>query len=133
MESSAELLKNTVIAIKDWHLGPENVDQPNNEYWAKSAEMWGVSVEEARRKLCVNCEYYDNLPTTLKELEAIPMNKFDLYNSNGQRGYCHKLHIVCHTTRSCQAWECKEYEVPEEEVKEVAKDHAAIMFGSEKE
>lgn len=128
IENEEQLIKNTKVAIADWHLGPMQVDQPNDEYWNKAAEMWGVSPQEARRKLCVNCEYYNNLPTTLKEMEAIPLNQFDIYNSNSHRGYCHKLHIICHTTRSCQAWEVKEYEVPEEEVKE-APDHAAILFG----
>jgi hypothetical protein len=130
IESTAVLMKNTEIAIKDWHLGPENVLLQNDEYWNKAAEMWGVTPEEARRKICANCEYYNNLPSTLKELEAVPMNQFDLNNSNGQRGYCHKLHIVCHTTRSCQAWEKKDYEIPEEEAKEESpKDFAAIMYG----
>lgn len=123
IESAETLIANTEAAVQNWNLGPAVVDQPNDPYWAKAAKIFNVPLEEAKRRLCVNCEYYDNTPARLAELEAIPLNRFDIYNSQAHRGYCHKLHIICHTTRSCQAWEEKEYELDGE-----AKDPASLMF-----
>lgn len=115
IESPKELIKNTKIAIKDWNLMPEDVDAPNEAQWRKMAKIRGIDVDEAKRNLCANCEYYDNTPEMMKEMEAVPLNEYDIYNSQAQRGYCHKLHFICHTPRTCQAWEPKDYEVPDEE------------------
>lgn len=114
IESPDTLIANTENAIANWNLGPEVVDQPNDPYWTKAAKIFNVSVAEAKRRLCVNCEYYDNTVERLAEMEKVPLNRFDIYNSQAHRGYCHKLHIICHTTRSCQAWEEKDYELPED-------------------
>lgn len=124
IETAAELMANTENAIQNWNLGPAVVDQPNDPYWAKAAQVFGVSVPEARRRLCVNCEYYDNTVERLAEMEQVPLNKYDIYGSQAHRGYCHKLHFICHTTRSCQAWEEKDYEVPGGE----SKDPASVMY-----
>lgn len=124
IESPDTLLANTANAIQNWNLGPLVVDQPNDPYWAKAATIFAVPLEEAKRRLCVNCEYYDNTPERLAEMEAVPLNQYDIYNSQSHRGYCHKLHMLCHTTRSCQAWEAKEYELPED----VAPSPASVMF-----
>lgn len=124
IEPADVLMANTENAVQNWNLGPEVVDQPNDPYWVKAAQIFDVPLEEAKRRLCVNCEYYDNTPERLAEMEAIPLNKYDIYNSPYHRGYCHKLHIICHTTRSCQAWEEKEYEL--EDLK--PKDPASLMF-----
>lgn len=112
IESVEELLANTETAIRDWNLGPMVVDQPNDPYWQKAAEVWGVELDMAKQRICCNCEYYDNTPERLAEMLTIPLNKYDIYGSPYHRGYCNKLHIICHTTRSCQAWERKDYEVP---------------------
>lgn len=125
IETPEELLANTENAIKNWNLGPAVVDQPNDPYWQKAAKVFNVSVEEAQCRLCVNCEYYDNLPATLADMKSIPLNQYDIYGSPYHRGYCHKLHFICHTTRSCQAWEEKDYEVPDD-----APNVAARMFPS---
>ena len=115
IESPKELIKNTKIAIKDWKLGPENVDLPNEKYWAKMAEIRMVDVDEAKRNLCCNCEYYDNTSEMMEAMNEVPLNEYDIYDSKAQRGYCHKLHFICHTPRTCQAWEEKDYEVPDDE------------------
>jgi hypothetical protein len=114
IETPEVLLANTEKAITNWNLGPAVVDQPNDPYWQKAAQIFSVGVAEAKRRICCNCEYYDNTPAKLAELEAVPLNRFDIYNAQAHRGYCHKLHIICHTTRSCQAWEEKDYEIPED-------------------
>jgi hypothetical protein len=51
----------------------------------------------------------------LEAMEAIPLNKYDLYDGQAQRGYCNKLDFICHNSRVCSVWEEKEYEQPEME------------------
>lgn len=113
IEPASVLIKNTENAVKNWNLGPAQVDKPNDPYWAKAAKLFDVPVGEAKRRVCSNCEYFENTPEKLRQMESIPLNRFDIYGSPYHRGYCHKLHIICHTTRSCQAWEEKSYEMPE--------------------
>lgn len=123
IEAPDVLIANTENAIAHWNLGPKVVDQPNDPYWARAAQIFDVPLEVAKRRLCVNCEYYDNTPERLAEMEAVPLNQYDIYATQAHRGYCHKLHFICHTTRSCQAWEEKEYELEGE-----PKDLAKTMF-----
>lgn len=109
--TAKENIANTENAIKNWNLGPENVDADNKPYWSKMAKLWLVDEATARSQICGNCEYYDNTPEALREMKAkYPLNKYDVYNSYTQRGYCHKLDFGCHTPRSCQAWERKDFE-----------------------
>lgn len=114
IESANTLLANTKLAIAQKNLGPEVVDKPNDPYWVKAAKIFGVDVAEAKRRICCNCEYYDNTPEMLATMESIPLNQYDIYGSAYHRGYCNKLHIICHTTRSCSAWEKKEYVMPDD-------------------
>ena len=125
IESADTLLANTEAAIANWNLGPTTVDQPNDPYWSKAAAVFNAPLDEAKRRLCVNCEYYDNTPARLAEMDSVPLNKFDIYGSPYHRGYCHKLHIICHTTRSCQAWEEKDFELEDQRP-----DPASVMFPS---
>ena len=128
IESAEVLITNTEKAIANWNLGPMTVDQPDDPYWTRAAQIFAVSVEDAKLRLCVNCEYYDNTPERLAEMRAIPLNRFDIYNSPYHRGYCHKLRIICHTTRSCQAWEEKDYEVPEDTMRHPAESMYPSML-----
>ncbi len=123
IESADVLIANTENAIQNWNLGPAVVDQPDDPYWQKAARVFNVPLAEAKRRICANCEYYDNTPATMAEMESVPLNRFDIYNSQAHRGYCHELHIICHTTRSCQAWEEKDFELEDE-----PKDPAKTMF-----
>lgn len=96
-------------AIANWHLGPEvaSIDpEANREYWAKMAELWGVNEAEARRRLCANCEYFNNSAEMQRAMEDIPFNAYDA--DGGGRGWCEKLNFICHNLRVCQAWEAEE-------------------------
>lgn len=104
--------KNTKLTIENWKLGPEvpsEVPTSNKDYWVKMAEVWGTSEAEARRQVCANCEYYNNTVEMMEAMDAIPFNKFD--EGAGGRGYCHKFEFICHSLRSCMAWEAKDYEM----------------------
>jgi hypothetical protein len=67
--SAKENIANTENAIKNWNLGPENVDADNKPYWSKMAKLWLVDEPTARTQICGNCEYYDNTPEALKEMK----------------------------------------------------------------
>jgi len=107
--------KTTEMVIENWSLGPDTPSEKpaeNADYWQLMAELWQVEEEEARRRVCANCEYFDNTPERMEYMDAVPFNSFD--ENAGGRGYCHKFDFICHNLRSCQAWERKVY-VPEME------------------
>ena len=104
-------VQNRDLVIANWMLGPEktSVDPAANaDYWQKLAAAWNVTEEEARRQLCANCEYFNNTPAKLAEMEAVPLDAYDM--DGGGRGYCTKFDFICHSLRACQAWEEKEFE-----------------------
>lgn len=113
--SEKEILKNTKNAIDNYALAPENPSLPNKDYWAKMGKVFRITPDEAKRRRCGNCEYYENTPDMLELMEAIPFNKYDLYDGQAQRGYCHKLDFICHNSRLCSVWEEKDFEAPSEE------------------
>ena len=104
--STSENRKNRQLVIDEWQLGPEktSVDpKANKEYWAALGKAWDMNEKEARRRLCANCEYFQNDPMFQAKMEAIPLDKFDM--DGGGRGYCEKFDFICHNLRACQAWE----------------------------
>jgi hypothetical protein len=84
-------------------LGPVKVDAPNSEFWRGLANVWRISPDQAKRRLCANCEYFDDAPETLEAMEVVPQDEFDA--DGGGRGYCHKLEFICHSLRVCRRWE----------------------------
>lgn len=113
--SNKDNVKNTKDAVKNWNLGAADAYAPSPVYWAKAAKIWAIPVEEAKLQMCGNCEYFNNTKSMLKKMkDEYPLNEFDTIAEGKDRGYCHKLKFACHMTRSCQAWEEKDYEVPED-------------------
>jgi hypothetical protein len=104
-------VQNRDLAIAHWLLGPERTSidpEANAAYWQTLAASWNITEAEARRQLCANCEYFDNTPGSLEAMEVVPLDAYDM--DGGGRGYCTKLEFICHSLRSCQAWEEKEFE-----------------------
>ena len=102
--------KNMALVKAEWNLGPEKASEEptaNKEYWVKMAEVWQTSEKEARRQMCANCEYFDNTPEMMEQMDVVPFSEFDA--DGGGRGYCHKFDFICHNLRTCQAWERKCY------------------------
>lgn len=114
--SAAENVANRDNVARNWSLGPEraSVDPAANApYWQKLAGIWQVNEAEARRRLCANCEYYDNSAEMQAAMEDIPLDAYDM--DGGGRGYCTRFDFICHNLRTCQAWEPAESEDMEEE------------------
>ena len=104
--STSENRKNRQMVIDEWQLGPEkaSVDpKANKEFWISVGKALGLDEKESRRRLCANCEYFQNDPMFQAKRESIPLDKFDM--DGGGRGYCEKFDFVCHNLRVCVAWE----------------------------
>jgi len=87
-------------------LGPIKTAEANGEFWRGLANVWRISPDQAKRKLCANCEYFDDQPETLEAMEVVPQDEFD--KDGGGRGYCNKYTFICHTLRVCRQWEKSE-------------------------
>ena len=110
MDMEMNIINRTSVA-DNWNLGPEKASvEPtaNAAYWQKLADVWQINEAEARRRLCANCEYFDNSAPMQRQMEDIPLDSLDM--DGGGRGYCVKFDFICHNLRVCQAWEPKEYE-----------------------
>lgn len=109
--TNAQNKKNTQVVIDDWMLGPEkpsNEPGANKTYWVALGKAMQVNEQEARRRRCSNCEYFNNGTMMQAKMERIPRNDWD--TNAGFRGYCEKFDFICHDLRSCQAWEERESE-----------------------
>lgn len=109
--SEKENNENLKMVKDNWHLGPEKTSiypKDNKQFWVELSKAWGITEQEARRRFCANCEYFDNTPRMMAKMEKIKLNELD--KDGGGRGYCHKFDFICHNLRTCQAWEEKEFE-----------------------
>ena len=98
-----ELAKNREFVKQNWMLGPEKTQEPNTDYWRKISIVWRISPDQARRNLCANCEYFNDSPDMLAQMEQVPEDAYD--KDGGGRGFCQKFDFICHNLRTCQAWE----------------------------
>ena len=115
LQDNALNIANHLIAISDYGLGPADPRQPNTEFWAAKAVLWGIQQGDARARMCLNCNHYwdttqvrdciasgpamdlkaSNLPLTPKwaDIEAHPV------------GYCDLYDITCSPIRTCDQQE----------------------------
>lgn len=100
-KESNEKIRDTLMETQ--MLGPENTQEANTEYWRGLANVWRISPDQAKHRLCANCEYFDDAPETLEAMEVVPQDEFD--KDGGGRGYCHKFEFCCHSLRVCRQWE----------------------------
>ena len=113
------MLENEVnrnLVQRSWSLGPEQASidpSANEQYWQDLAATWNVTEAEARRRLCANCEYFNNTVEMMEAMDSIPRTAFDA--DGGGRGYCHKFEFICHNLRTCMAWESKDYYITAED------------------
>lgn len=99
-------LKNRAKAITSAAYGPENPKLPNTAFWAKKADMWDVSTEDAKQSLCGNCAAF-NVSDDIKEciakgigMDADPWGTIEL----ADLGFCEIFDFKCAASRTCDAW-----------------------------
>jgi len=100
-KESNEKTRTTLMATQ--MLGPEKTAESNGEFWRGLSNLWRTSPDQAKRRLCANCEYFDDAPETIEAMEVVPQDEFDA--DGGGRGYCHKFEFICHNLRVCKSWE----------------------------
>lgn len=106
---------NLKFVLDNYSLGPlvtSIYTDENKVYWSQLAKIWRVPEEQARNRLCANCEYFNNTPRAMEYMGVVPIDKLD--EDGGGRGYCVKFEFICHNLRTCSAWEEKEFEEPED-------------------
>lgn len=99
-------LKNRAKAITSAAYGPQNPKLPNTAFWAKKADEWDVSVDDAKQSLCGNCAAF-NVSEDIKECiangigtDADPWGTIEL----ADLGYCEIFDFKCAASRTCDAW-----------------------------
>ena len=103
-------LRNRQKAIQEYGYGPLNPNEPNEKFWQKKVDEWGLdNVDEAKEALCGNCAAFD---ITKKTLNCIAQgigddqgseNPMDVIEA-GELGYCRFLKFKCAAKRTCDAW-----------------------------
>lgn len=99
-------LKNRQKAIDKVGYGPLNPNEPNEKFWQTKADMWDVSISEAKKQKCSNCAAFNR---TKEMLDCIGKGMGDEDDSwdaieAGQLGYCEALDFKCAASRTCDAW-----------------------------
>ena len=102
-------LKNRQKAIDDYHYGPLNPNEPNDEYWQELADEWNTSdIESVKRNRCGNCAAFDisedMLDCIAKGIGSEPGSDPHDTIDAGDLGYCKFLKFKCAARRTCDAW-----------------------------
>ena len=96
-------------AIDTAQYGPLNPNEPNEDYWKRKADMFGGSVEDAKKALCSNCVFFIQTKSVLDCIasavgegggEPDPWESIDA----GNIGYCEAFDFKCAGARTCDAW-----------------------------
>lgn len=108
--------KNRNIAIKERGYGPMNPGEQNNKFWKGVADLWGISVAEAKTSRCGNCAAFIQTPKMLACIQS-NLGLDDDYESEkdmvenqaktlkaADLGYCQLFAFKCAADRTCRAW-----------------------------
>jgi hypothetical protein len=98
-------LANRQKAIDEANYGPQNPNEPNEEYWKKKADMFQGDVESAKKSLCGNCSFFDQKKKTL-DCIAKGIGGDDAWDTikAGDLGVCQAFDFKCASKRTCDAW-----------------------------
>lgn len=111
LQSNSLNVKNHLIAIEKYDLGPADPREPNNEFWADKARKWNCTEGDARGRMCANCGFYVNASFIKQCIDAYPVKDLkasDLPVSpqwadieSKPQAYCTALDITCSPVRTC--------------------------------
>jgi hypothetical protein len=111
-------LKNRNHAVKEYGYGPLNPDEPNDKFWKRLADMWGITSAEAKTSRCKNCAAFVQTKEMLACIEkGISFDPDEPEENNtaeavtakvvqdkANLGYCQLFHFKCAGERTCDAW-----------------------------
>jgi len=109
-------IKNRNIAIKERGYGPMNPGESNPKFWKGIADLWGISISEAKTSRCGNCAAFIQTPKMLaciqnhlgldddyESAEDMAENRSRTLES-ADLGYCQLFAFKCAADRTCRAW-----------------------------
>jgi hypothetical protein len=104
-------VKNRQEAIDKYNYGPlnPNLDDTgqNDEFWQKTADVFGTDIETAQTSRCGNCAAFnvtsDMLDCIAKGIGDEGQDPYDSIDA-GDIGYCQFLKFKCASSRVCTAW-----------------------------
>ncbi len=105
-------LENRQKAIDEYGYGPLNPLEPSSDFWNEKADMWNVSVKDAKTARCGNCAAFvitDDMRQCIvsgrkDEDDENENDHFDVTVEKADLGYCNILHFKCAGERTCDAW-----------------------------
>ena len=103
-------LTNRQHAIDQAGYGPLNPQEPNDDFWQKKADRWGVASDDARKSVCGNCVMFIRTPKMLQcisdGLQAGDSSKENAWDAidTAELGYCEAWDFKCAASRTCDAW-----------------------------
>ena len=115
-------LANRQKAIDTAQYGPLNPNEPNDDFWQKKADLWEVTVEDAKTALCGNCAAFDTTDSMKACIETGLSGESDDWSAveAGELGYCQMFNFKCASARTCDAWITKtEGEIVDEQEIEI--------------
>lgn len=108
--------KNRNLAIKNHGYGPMNPGEPNEKFWKGIADLWNITVEQAKTSRCGNCAAFVQTPMMLaciqdnlgyeedyESKEALQENQEEVRKAS-DLGYCQTFGFKCAADRTCRAW-----------------------------
>ena len=108
-------LANHLACIKIANLGPADPRQPSVLFWGDKMTKWQVQEGEARSRLCMNCEHYNDSPENLVCIatnpggqikpSALPLTPKWADISGMPSAICDRWGITCSALRTCDDWE----------------------------
>lgn len=106
---------NHLQCIQYAQLGPADPTQPNPEFWQQKAIGWRVKEGEARTRLCMNCEHYDDSEENqqcidsnsknIPKASSLPINPKWVDIDGMPAAVCTRYNITCSALRTCNDWE----------------------------
>jgi hypothetical protein len=108
-------IANHLACIQLANLGPADPREPSNDFWAKKSKLWNVAEGEARTRLCMNCEHYEDSPENQVCIEKNPGGKIKASElpitprwadiDGMPQAVCDRYNITCSALRTCDDWE----------------------------
>jgi len=106
-----ENLKNRNHAIEDYGYGPMNPEEDNKKFWQRLADLWDISVDEAKTARCGNCAAFIQTPKMMDCIVSGLTGDEEFERSDSEAvvdaanlGYCQLFHFKCAGARTCEAW-----------------------------
>lgn len=104
-------LANRQSCVDKANYGPANPNLPNDDFWAKKAELLNTSIDQAKTMRCGNCAAFiikDSMRNCIeKGIASESIDEEDIAKEivdKADLGYCELFDFKCAGSRTCDAW-----------------------------